>query len=61
MNYVFTGEELSEDEEDTVDNALLTKGLALTISDSFDDSSTLSDLFLELMLRICGLGGLNQS
>ena len=58
---MFTGEELSEDEEDTVDNALLTKGLVLIISDSFDDSSTLSDLFLALMLRIWGFGGLNQS
>ena len=58
---MFTGEELSEDEEDTVDNALLTKGLVLIISDSFDDSGTLSDLFLALMLRICGFGGLNQS
>ena len=58
---MFTGEELSEDEEDTVDNALLTKGLVLIMSDSFDDSSTLSDLFLALMLRIWGFGGLNQS
>ena len=53
--YLFVGEELSEEEDDIVDRALLTLAdFALAVIDSLDDSSV-----LEFIMG--GLGGLNQS
>ena len=63
--YLFAGEdELSEDEEDTVDKALLTTtDFDNTERESWYDDSKLelSFCFCTLVLMIWGLGGLNQS
>ena len=63
--YLFAGEEeLSEDEDDIVDNALFTTidfgitGRESLYEDSYAGSS---DCFCVLVLIICGFGGLSQS
>ena len=63
--YLFAGEEeLSEDDDDIVDNALFTTidfGITERVSLYEDSYAASSDCFWVLVLIICGFGGLSQS